>query len=119
MRLAVVLAFAAMLSFPAAAQDSGAGQGGVGSPPAGAPPDTPNREPPAPSIAQGCADPTFSGKYAKELRRIAVPRDVARYGRCRDYGRWSGTTYEGHVNLPNGFWVYSYPEWIIYADRAR
>lgn len=65
----------------------------------------------------GCADPTFGGKYAEELRRIAVPGDRGRYGICRDYGRWAGNSYAGHANLPNGYWVYSYPEWIIYGRR--
>lgn len=125
MRLALPLALVLAVAAPAAGQNSGAEQGGTGSAPIGPPSDTLNREapppptPPAPSAAQGCADPTFSGKYTQELRRIAVPRDLGRYGRCRDYGRWSGNTYEGHTNLPNGFWVYSYPEWIIYAVRAR
>lgn len=119
MRLAFLLALVLAAAAPAAGQNSGAEQGGTGAPPVGPPSDAPNRETPPPNTAQGCADPTFTGKYTQELRRIAVPRDLARYGRCRDYGRWSGTTYEGHTNLPNGFWVYSYPEWIIYAERAR
>lgn len=127
MRLAYLLALASALAaapaMPAAAQAPAPEQGGTGAPPVGQP-DAPNREappssPPPSATVQGCADPTFSGKYSNELRRIAVPRDVARYGRCRDYGRWAGSSYEGHTNLPNGFWVYSYPEWIIYGQAQR
>lgn len=72
----------------------------------------------ATSAAAGCPDPTFAGKYSGELRRIAVPQDRGRYGACNDYGPWTGTSYAGHTNLPNGYWVYSYPHWIIYALRG-
>jgi hypothetical protein len=65
-----------------------------------------------------CPDPTFGGKYAEELRRLEVPADLARYGACNDYGPWAGTSYAGHTDLPNGYWVYSYPHWIIYAKRG-
>ncbi|MCW5774746.1 MAG: hypothetical protein KIT16_24080 [Rhodospirillaceae bacterium] len=68
--------------------------------------------------AAGCADPTFGGKYAGELRRLPVPQDRARYGTCRDYGPWAGNSYAGHTDLPNGYWVYSFPEWIIYGRRT-
>jgi hypothetical protein len=70
------------------------------------------------SAAGGCPDPTFAGKYSGELRRISVPQDRGRYGVCNDYGPWSGNAYAGHTNLPNGYWVYSFPQWIIYANRG-
>lgn len=66
----------------------------------------------------GCADPTFAGKYSGELRRLSVPQDRGRYGDCNDYGPWSGDSYAGHTGLPNGYWVYSFPHWIIYANRG-
>jgi hypothetical protein len=66
----------------------------------------------------GCPDPTFSGKYSGELRRLEIPQDRGRYGACKDYGPWTGSEYQGHTNLPNGYWVYSYPHWIIYANRG-
>ena len=68
--------------------------------------------------ASGC-DPSVGGKYANLLRRIRVPRDVRRYGRCRDYGRYSGSSWAGHRNLPPGYWVYSFPHWYIWARRTR
>lgn len=64
-----------------------------------------------------CGDPTFGGKYSGMLRRMRIPGDRGQYGDCRDYGRWSGNSYRGYSNLPNGFWVYSYPYWIIWAQR--
>lgn len=96
-------------------ESSGIGPGGRGSTPA-EPPSTPKR-PPAPATT-GCSDPTFAGKYSNELRRLNVPADRARYGTCRDYGAWSGNSYAGQTGLPNGYWVYSYPNWIIYANRG-
>jgi len=67
----------------------------------------------------GCPDPTFGGKYSSELRRLDIPQDRGRYGVCNDYGAWTGNEYQGHTNLPNGYWVYSFPYWIIYANRSR
>jgi hypothetical protein len=72
----------------------------------------------ASAAAGGCPDPTFGGKYSGELRRLDVAQDRRRYGACNDYGPWSGDTYAGYANLPNGYWVYSYPHWIIYANRG-
>jgi hypothetical protein len=69
--------------------------------------------------AAGCPDPTFNGKYSNELRRLNLPGDRGRYGACNDYGPWSGDSYAGFTGLPNGYWVYSYPYWIIYANRAQ
>jgi hypothetical protein len=71
----------------------------------------------APHRLGACADPTFGGKYAGMVRSLRIPGDVRQYGRCRDYGRWSGNSYKGHRNLPNGFWVYSYPYWIIWTQE--
>jgi hypothetical protein len=70
------------------------------------------------SAPQACPDPTFGGKYSRELRRLSVPGDLGRYGSCNDYGPWEGDAYAGHTGLPHGFWVYSYPDWIIYANRG-
>ncbi len=66
-----------------------------------------------------CGDPSFRGKYGNLVRRPHIPQDRRQYGSCRDYGRWSGSSYRGHRNLPRGFWVYSYPYWLIYATRQR
>jgi len=71
-----------------------------------------------PAAQAGCPDSTFSGKYSGELRRLEIPQDRGRYGACKDYGPWTGSEYQGHANLPNGYWVYSYPHWIIYANRG-
>jgi len=77
----------------------------------------PPAQPPG-TEAAGCPDPTFAGKYSGELRRLNVPADLATYGACHDYGAWSGDSYAGESNLPKGYWVYSVPYWIIYANRT-
>lgn len=112
----LALAFAFIVAGSAAAQSTDPGQGGVGAPPVARPPSPPDKD--RPNAPQGCADPSFNGKYSNELRRLNIPADLARYGRCRDYGAWPGNSYAGHTNLPHGFWVYSYPYWIIFAKRG-
>jgi hypothetical protein len=68
----------------------------------------------------GCPDPSVGGKYAGYLMRLHVPGDVGQYGRCNDYGRWTGTSYAGYSNLPSGaFWVYSAPYWIVWSQQVR
>ncbi len=64
----------------------------------------------------GC-DTTMGGKYSDKLRTVSVPDDVREYGKCRDYGWWSGTEYKGHKNLPPGYWVYDAPNWVIYGKK--
>ena len=69
--------------------------------------------------AGGACDPSFGGKYVSLLRRISVPRDRRRYGLCRDYGRYSGSSWAGYRNLPPGYWTYKYPHWYIWGRRTR
>lgn len=74
---------------------------------------------PGGQLGSGCQDASMGGKYSGVMRRLRIPGDVRRYGRCRDYGRWSGNYYRGFGPLPRGYWVYSYPYWIIWARRHR
>lgn len=59
------------------------------------------------------------GRYARLLRRISVPGDRQNYRDFHDYGLYSDTTYAGHANLPQGYWVYVYPHWYIWGDRKQ
>ncbi len=68
--------------------------------------------------ARAC-DPSFGGKYVSLLRRISVPQDRRRYGLCRDYGRYSGSSWAAYRNLPAGYWTYKYPHWYIWGQRTR
>ena len=59
---------------------------------------------------------TVNGKYRNLLRIIPADADTAHYGMFHDYGRWDGTSYLGHDNLPLGHWVYVAPNWYIWGD---
>ena len=69
-------------------------------------------------LVDGC-DPTFNGKYYGEVGRIAVPEDREKYNFCYDYGPRTVTEYRGHADLPDGYWVYDYPEWVIYRGTRE
>ncbi len=58
------------------------------------------------------------GKYRDLLRRIEVPADLEFYGEFSDYGRYEGTSYAGHDDLPPGFWVYLHPHWYIWREEV-
>jgi secreted protein with Ig-like and vWFA domain len=62
---------------------------------------------------------TVDGKYSNLLRIVAAPDDVAAYGSMREFGRWEGTVYAGQKDLPQGFWVYVYPNWYIWGNTAK
>jgi hypothetical protein len=55
------------------------------------------------------------GKYQGLLDKIPVPDDVASYGEFNDWGYWTGTSWAGFTGLPQGYWVYVYPCWYIWA----
>jgi hypothetical protein len=48
-----------------------------------------------------------------------LPGDHATYGAYCNWGRWEGTAYAGHVDLPPGDWVYVYPHWYVWESVAR
>jgi len=56
------------------------------------------------------------GKYRTLLRVILVPQDLNTYQRFHDFGQWNGTEWQGHRDLPQGNWVYVYPNWYIWRD---
>ena len=57
-----------------------------------------------------------NGKYRNLLRVIPADADSDHYGVFHDYGRWDGTSYLGHDNLPRGYWVYVTPNWYLWGD---
>ncbi|MBW3541632.1 MAG: von Willebrand factor type A domain-containing protein [Planctomycetes bacterium] len=69
----------------------------------------------APEAAQKKA--TVEGKYSKLLKTLSIPGDYQQYGGFHDYGRWEGTSYAGHDELPVGYWVYVYPTWYIFEQK--
>lgn len=60
------------------------------------------------------ADPTVAGNYKGLLKTLRIPEDCAAYTRFADYGWWEGSEYKGFRDLPQGYWVYVYPNWYVY-----
>lgn len=59
------------------------------------------------------------GKYRMLLRQIKVPGDAATYGFFHDYGWYQAlAAYEGHRDLPAGYWVYVFPYWYVWRDTG-
>ena len=61
---------------------------------------------------------TVGGKYSGLLRKIEVADDEKTYGKFKDYGRYTGTSWKGHKDLPAGYWVYVAPNWYIWKNRT-
>lgn len=59
---------------------------------------------------------SVQGKYGKLLDLIKVPQDKASYGEFYDWGLWTGTSWAGYHNLPQGHWVYVAPYWFIWGE---
>ena len=68
--------------------------------------------------AQSACSPSWQGKYSGYVLKMYVPEDLRQYGRCNDYGRWSGTSYKGREVPPGSFWVYKYPYWYVWRGRG-
>jgi hypothetical protein len=58
------------------------------------------------------------GKYEMLLRQIKVPQDGEKRSTFIDEGFRDDTEYEGHTDLPPGYWVYVAPCWYIFRDLA-
>jgi len=61
---------------------------------------------------------SVNGKYRRLVKKIEVRDDFQRFGAFNDYGRWDGTEYSSHKDLPPGNWVYVYPNWYIWAEAV-
>ena len=80
-----------------------------------APPSDPP-QPPTLTREQAEAKASVNGKYRNLLRIVPAAGDAATHGSFHDYGRWAGTSYLSHNNLPRGYWVYVAPNWYIWGD---
>jgi len=81
-------------------------------------PPAPASEPPPATLTreQAEAKASVNGKYRNLLRIVPAAGDAATYRSFHDFGRWQGTSYLGHDNLPPGYWVYVAPNWYIWGD---
>src|SRR5258708_1220729 len=59
-----------------------------------------------------------NGKYRMLLRQIKVAADRKQFSDYEDFGYRTETTCADYANLPKGYWVYVYPYWYIWRDRA-
>lgn len=76
--------------------------------------------PPEPLAAKEArAKATMDGKYSDLLIKIKVESDFGKYGEYHTFGKWNGSSYAGHTNLPSGHWVYVYPNWYIWKNTRE
>lgn len=62
---------------------------------------------------------SVDGKYSKLMRTIEVKYDYLTYTEFSDYGFSSESTYGGQTDIPKGYWVYVYPNWYVYEEKAK
>ncbi len=62
---------------------------------------------------------TCKGKYRGLLHRFHVPDDAGNYGEFRDYGHYRRTDYQNVKNVPAAYWVYVYPYWYVWREKAE
>lgn len=55
------------------------------------------------------------GKYSQLLRMVEVEPDFLKYTAVKDYGYDETGSYAGYDSLPEGYWVYVYPNWYIWG----
>jgi hypothetical protein len=72
-----------------------------------------------PPEAEALAKAEVKGKYRNLLTKVAAPGDRASYKDFSDYGWYSGTSYKGRRDLPQGYWVYVYPYWYIFGEGPK
>ncbi|MFP6765017.1 MAG: YfbK domain-containing protein, partial [Planctomycetaceae bacterium] len=61
---------------------------------------------------------SLSNKYRRLLKKIEVPDDLQSFGGFYEYGTWEGRAYAGHTELPQGYWVYVFPNWYIWGEEV-
>jgi hypothetical protein len=71
------------------------------------------------NASHATCSPTQGNKYSGLIKKIYAPRDLRRYGRCRDYGYSRATQFMGHRIPDRGYWVYAWPYWYVFSDSGR
>ena len=80
---------------------------------------TPTAPPEKLSDEAALAKASVNGKYARLVEKLTVEKDYLSYGAFSEYGHWTGTSYAGNDHLPEGHWVYVYPNWYIWGDLKQ
>lgn len=76
-------------------------------------------EPSALALEKAFIKARSTGKYKMLLTQIKVPKDFDKFKNFTDLGRRTVSEYQGHKNLPAGYWVYVYPYWYIWRDATN
>lgn len=56
------------------------------------------------------------GKYAGLIHVLYMPDEKLAFGDYYDWGFWEGYDYGNYRDLTPGYWVYSAPNWYVWAD---
>jgi hypothetical protein len=67
-------------------------------------------------LEQALKKAAVNGKYRMLLAQIKVEKDCKEYGEFRDLGQANRKEYDGHKDLPKGYWVYVAPYWYVWRD---
>lgn len=57
-----------------------------------------------------------NGKYTGLLRTIPAKFDYLSYSAFNDYGFSRESSYAGQDDIPEGYWVYVYPNWYVFKS---
>jgi hypothetical protein len=70
------------------------------------------------SLEEALSKASVDGKYRMLLAQIKVEKDRDIHKEFCDFGFHDRKEYEGHKELPEGFWVYVAPYWYIWRDHS-
>lgn len=62
---------------------------------------------------------SVGGNYSELLRKIEVEPDFIQFGDFHERGLQPAVHYRGYPSLPEGYWVYVYPNWYIWAESLK
>ncbi len=82
-------------------------------------PTTPAAPPEKLSDEAALTKASVNGKYTRLVEKLTVEKDYLSYGAFSEYGHWTGNSYAGNDHLPQGHWVYVYPNWYIWGDMKQ
>src|SRR5438067_66355 len=58
-------------------------------------------------------------KVRKLIQQLGDNQDKASYNEFNDYGHYPATDYAGYTGIPEGYWVYVYPNWYIWGELKK
>jgi hypothetical protein len=70
-------------------------------------------------LRKALAKARVDGKYTELLAIFEAESDYRAYSTFHDFGYYPATSYVGQSDLPEGYWVYVYPNWYIWKNKVR